>query len=222
VIGPGGNAKKWILLCAGIICFLVVFAVASLFRGKFAGEEEIVPISADTAEAEVPEEAPPRKWAVYVTGEVKFPGVYEIEPGSRVNDALMMAGGFSARADREAVNLAAKLRDEAHISVPAVGESPPEETVKNTPLPARETRTPGVIYPASGTEDKKDSKIDLNTADAAALATLPGIGPKLSAAIVAYREENGPFGSADDLRSVSGIGEKRFEAIRELVTVSGR
>jgi competence protein ComEA len=220
---PGDNTKKWIFLCSGIVCFLAVFVIAALFRGKFSVEEEIIPISAVSVPEDIPDEPVSPKWAVYVTGEVKFPGVYEIEPGSRVNDALSMAGGFSARADREAVNLAAKLQDEAHISVPAARENPPEETVKNAPPPpVRETRTQGVSYPASGTDEGKGVKIDLNRADAAALTTLPGIGPKLSAAIVAYREEHGPFGAIDELRSVSGIGEKRFEAIRELVTVSNR
>jgi competence protein ComEA len=220
MIRPGDNAKKWIFLCSGVICFLVVLVVAALFRGKFAAEEEIVPISAPIAPEEIQEEPDPPKWAVYVTGEVKFPGVYEIEPGSRVNDALRMAGGFSARADREAVNLAARLQDEAHISVPAVSENLPEAPQKNAPPSTAKAAAQGVSYPVSAAAEKQDSKIDLNRADAAGLATLPGIGPKLSAAIVAYRDENGPFGSIDELRSVGGIGEKRFEAIRELVTVS--
>ncbi|MDR1509721.1 MAG: ComEA family DNA-binding protein [Synergistaceae bacterium] len=226
MIRPGDNAKKWIFLCSGIACLLVVFVAAALFRGKFAAEEEIVPISVNAAPEDISEEPVSSKWAVYVTGEVMFPGMYEIEPGSRVNDALRAAGGFSPRADREAVNIAAKLRDEAHISVPAIHENPRAETETPKPMPAVPSSggagTRGVSYPASVKAEEKDSKIDLNRADAESFATLPGIGPKLSAAIVAYREENGPFGSVEELRSVSGIGEKRFEAVRELVTVSNR
>jgi competence protein ComEA len=220
MISLDGNAKKWIFLCSGIACFLVVFVVAAMFRGKFAADEESIPISPLSVPEDIPEEPVSQKWAVYVTGEVKFPGVYEIEPGSRVNDAIMMAGGFSAHADREAVNLAAKLQDEAHISVPAADENPPGKIPENSPPASVKSEAQGVSYPVSGTAEKKGSKIDLNRADAESFATLPGIGPKLSAAIVAYREQNGPFGSVDDLRSVRGIGEKRFEAIRELVTVS--
>ncbi|MDR1137788.1 MAG: ComEA family DNA-binding protein [Synergistaceae bacterium] len=222
MIRPGDNAKKWIFLCLGVVCLLAVFVVAALSRGKFADEEEIIPSPVNLAAEEIPEEPVPPKWAVYVTGEVRFPGVYDIEPGSRVNDAVRMAGGFSARADREAVNLAAKLQDEAHISVPAIVENSLEETPKTAPPAAARPKTQGVSYPESGAAKENARKIDLNSAGAEDFATLPGIGPKLSAAIVAYRDENGPFGSIDELRSVGGIGEKRFEALRELVTVSNR
>ena len=76
MIGPGDNAKKWIFLCAGIVCFLAVFVVAALFRGKFAVNEDIIPISAVSVPEDIPEEPVSPKWAVYVTGEVKFPVVY--------------------------------------------------------------------------------------------------------------------------------------------------
>jgi competence protein ComEA len=226
MISPDWGAKKWIFLCSGMACFLAVFIIAAMFRGKFAVEEEIVPSPVNFAQTqeEISHEPVHTKWAVYVTGEVKFPGMYEIEPGGRVNDAVMAAGGFSERADRESVNLAAKLQDEAHISVAPTGENPPAGTQKTVPAPsARGEKTYGVSYPGSGAASEKElSKMDLNRANAEDFATLPGIGPKLSAAIVAYRDENGPFGSVDELRSVGGIGEKRFEAIRELVTVSNR
>jgi competence protein ComEA len=222
----GGGAKKWIFLAAGVCCFLLVLAITSVFRGAFAPEEEIVPSAPLEAtpgtQYEPSEEPASEKWAVYVTGEVNFPGVYEIEPGGRVSDAIALAGGFSRRADREAINLAAKLRDEAHISVPAAGDTAPHRE----PSVAARAEKPeifgtsaarGVNYPGGARDEKSGSKIDINKADASALSTLPGIGPKISAAIVAHREEHGPFADVEGLRSVKGIGGKRFEAIRDLV-----
>jgi competence protein ComEA len=222
------NVKKWIFLISGISCFLFVFGIVTVFRGAFATVEEIVPSS--TADApDVPDivtTAPvSEKWAVYITGEVLFPGVYEIEPGSRIRDAVELAGGFSRRADAEAINMAEKLRDEAHISIPPIraanaapADLPKPDSSDNKPVSA-------ISYPA-GRADKKsdskasDSKIDINTADASLLSTLPGIGPKLSEAIVAYREEHGPFTSVDGIRSVRGIGDKRLEILRGLIKVT--
>jgi competence protein ComEA len=147
------------------------------------------------------------KWVVYVTGEVARPGVYEVTPGSRVNDAVRLAGGFTAGADREAVNLAEKLADEDHIAVPGFlsqdGEDSGVRRGEATASPRR---------PAKG-----DERLDINAASASELTSLPGIGPKLAEAIVSYRERNGRFESVDDLRLVGGIGEKRLEAVRELV-----
>ena len=221
----GEGAKKWIFLIAGVCCFLLVFAITSVFRGAFGTEEEIVPSAPLEAQLgtqyETPEEPASEKWAVYVTGEVSFPGVYEIEPGGRVSDAIKLAGGFSRRADKEAINLAAKLLDEAHISVPAISEAVPR---KEPSVAARAAKPEvsgtvaarGVNYPGGARDEKSGSKIDINKADAAALSTLPGIGPNTSAAIIAYREEHGPFADVEGLRSVKGIGGKRFEAVRDL------
>jgi competence protein ComEA len=218
--------RKNIFLVSGIICIAAVFGLAAVFRrGKPAVTAE-APVVADP----VPDEffvPAPESWAVYVTGEVMFPGVYEIKPGSRVNDAINLAGGFSVRADRDAVNLAAKLRDEAHITVPAAGAAEPAASgapsIRASSSGPRErsvkTAARAVAYPGEGSAPTQ-GLIDINSAGASELTGLPGIGPSLSSAIVAYREENGPFGAIDDLRLVRGIGEKRLEAIRGLVTVA--
>ncbi|MDR3279952.1 MAG: helix-hairpin-helix domain-containing protein [Synergistaceae bacterium] len=214
----------------GAACIAAVFIIALTFRGENAPRKETT-IVVEAPEMEDMETQAPETWAVYVTGEVKFPGVYEIAPGSRVNDAVGMAGGFTAKADRDSVNLAAKLMDEAHvvittIPVPSPGDVPKQSETQRPGNPqtrpdsfAGQTQG-GVSYPRQSQESGEISKIDINTADASLLSTLPGIGPKLSLAIVAHREENGPFGSPEDLRSVRGIGGKRFDALRELITVS--
>jgi competence protein ComEA len=226
------NVKKWIFMIAGIICIASVFCITALFRGAFAAKEEVIPVS-PVSQANEPvlaaSEPEPEIWAVYVTGEVVRPGVYRIVPESRVDDAIRLAGGFTRLADREAVNLAAKLRDEAHISVPSVAARGDDtKSAAQTPTQAKQAATqapkqavivkPSVVsYPNGANAEDGAQKIDINAADASQFATLPGIGPKLSQAIVAYRDENGPFGDIEDLRNVGGIGEKRFEAIKELI-----
>ncbi|MDR1580550.1 MAG: ComEA family DNA-binding protein [Synergistaceae bacterium] len=229
------NVKKWLFMIAGIICIASVFCITALFRGAFAPREEIIPVSPVLQASEPALAAPkpePEIWAVYVTGEVLRPGVYAIEPDSRIDDAIRLAGGFTRLADREAVNLAEKLRDEAHISVPSaaarddgIKPAPPaapqaaQPTATQAPKQAavKPSAAPAVSYPNGSNAEEDTHKIDINTADASLFTTLPGIGPKLSRAIVAHRDENGPFGDIEGLRNVGGIGEKRFEAIKELV-----
>jgi len=142
--------------------------------------------------------------AVDVIGAVAAPGVYRLPPAARVDDAIAAAGGLAPDANRERINLAAPLEDGIQIRVPHVDESAaamPEEQA---------------AAPAQGAER---GAVDINTADAATLESLPGIGPATAAAIVAYREANGPFGSVDDLQNVKGIGPSLFGKLAGLVTV---
>ena len=138
---------------------------------------------------------------VHVAGAVRSPGVYRLRRGSRVDDAVRRAGGPARRADLSAVNLAAPLEDGRQIVVPV-----------------RATETPAGSDSASATA-AAPAKINLNTATAEQLDTLAGVGPATAAKILAYREEHGAFGSVEDLGDVPGIGERRLEALRELVTV---
>jgi len=135
---------------------------------------------------------------VHVVGAVRAPGVVELDSGSRVTDALDAAGGPTADADPSQLNLAAPIADGERIAVPRIGEI--------------------VAPPPSGTGDERVGPVNLNTATAAELDTLPGIGPALADAIMQARAER-PFTSVDDLRRVRGIGDARFEQLRDLVTV---
>ncbi|WP_224763685.1 ComEA family DNA-binding protein [Salinibacterium sp. ZJ70] len=133
---------------------------------------------------------------VHVAGEVGRPGVYELRAGDRVIDAVASAGGLTPDADPAAVNLARPLTDGEQLVVPAEGDE------------ASASVTPGLAH---------DGRVDLNTADSATLQTLPRIGPAMADRIIQHRTAHGPFVSADDLLSVSGIGSKTLEALRPLV-----
>ena len=141
---------------------------------------------------------------VQVSGEVMFPGVYPMNPDDRVIDAIAAAGGASANGDLSGLNLSKRVQDEARYHVPAIGEA-----------------APAVSVAAASAAEDGDGLLNLNTAGARDLETLPGIGPSLANAIVTYREGNGPFAAIDDVENVPGIGPKTLDAIRPLVTVSG-
>ena len=133
---------------------------------------------------------------VYVTGAVREPGVYTVGANARLAAAIEAAGGVTDEADLDAVNLAARLVDEAHWHIPTRGEA------------AAAAQQSGKA--AAG-------KIDVNSASVESLVSLPQIGSVRAAAIVAYREANGPFASAEDLLNVTGIGPATLEAIRDLI-----
>ncbi|HLB61359.1 MAG TPA: ComEA family DNA-binding protein [Actinomycetota bacterium] len=137
---------------------------------------------------------------VHVAGEVRRPGVYEFAEGERVIDAIEAAGGPTGRAALDGLNLAAPLADGTQVVVPAVAAAG-----------APSSAAPGTL---GGSE-----LVNLNTATAEQLETLPGIGEVLAQAIVDYRSENGPFATVEQLEDVSGIGPSILENVRDLVTV---
>lgn len=144
----------------------------------------------------------PSVLVVHVAGAVAHPGLVQLANGARVADAVAAAGGPSADADLDALNLAAFAVDAGRVYVPHVGEA-----VSATDLPG----SGGGAVPAL--------RVDLNTATASDLDKLPGIGPSLAAAVVAYRSANGPFRTVDALLKVPGIGPAKLEQFRALVRV---
>lgn len=134
---------------------------------------------------------------VHVTGAVATPGVFELAGGTRVDDAIEAAGGFVPDADESLLNRAEVLRDGQQVFVPKVGQEPRADA-------------------DLGAESA--GPVNINTASAARLEDLPGIGPALAQRIVAHREANGPFTSAEGLTAVSGIGTRTLEGMIDMVT----
>ena len=146
-------------------------------------------------------------FVVHVTGAVRAPGVYALQPGERVADAIATAGGALAGADADVLNLAAPLADGDRIAVPTRSAT------------SASGGQPGHLHAGTAANAGAPAVIDLNTADAAALESLPGIGPATAAAIIDHRDEHGPFASIDDLEEVRGIGPAKVEALRDHVRV---
>jgi competence protein ComEA len=144
---------------------------------------------------------------VDVAGAVRRPGLYQVPAGSRVAAALERAGGISPRAERTAVNLAAPLRDGQQGGVPPRGAA-------GGAGPAGAAGGAGFGLAGAGAAGAGTRPISLAPATEAQLETLDGIGPALAGRIIQYRAQHGGFRSIDELKEVSGIGDKRFEAIR--------
>ena len=142
---------------------------------------------------------------VHICGAVKEPGVYSLPEGSRVVDAIRAAGGLTQDASERDVNQASVVADGMQIVVPTL------EEVKNG------SYTWGAA--AKGGGETEDGLVDINTADAALLMTLPGIGQTRADAIVAYREQHGSFSTIEDIMKVDGIKEGSFAKLRDRITV---
>lgn len=141
------------------------------------------------------------KVVVHICGACKNPGIYELNSGERVYDALEKAGGGLPNANLNAVNLAKKLVDSEKVYIPYEGE---EQIIETTESNESEGTTTGLI--------------NINTADKTQLMSLPGVGEKTAQKILSYREKN-PFKRKEDIMNVSGIGEKKFQKIEDLITV---
>jgi competence protein ComEA len=152
---------------------------------------------------------------VHVAGEVLRPGVYQLPGTARVVDAVDAAGGPTALADVDVINLAAALFDAAQVFVPRRGS-----VGTRAPIPRP---LPGVNVPpspnANTPEGASSVRVNINTASISDLDTLSGVGPSTAKAIIDYRTKNGPFGSIEDLLNVRGIGPTKLDAMREQVTV---
>lgn len=182
--------KSWQLLAFGILLGLLSAAVILLVIRQPSGR----PIEILPAPSPMP-------LVVDVSGQVLSPGVYSLPPGARVSEAIAAAGGLLDDADPSMINLAARVKDGDKVWIPAEG------SLSSIPLP-ESSRSSSV------------TTINLNTASAKELETLPGIGEVKANEIVAYREEHGLYLSIDDLLNVPGIGPELLEKIRPSISLS--
>ncbi|HUV93573.1 MAG TPA: helix-hairpin-helix domain-containing protein [Anaerolineae bacterium] len=146
---------------------------------------------------------------VHMTGAVQRPGVYLLPPQSRLFQAVDAAGGLTSDADPERVNLADRIQDAQQVFIPRLGKTPPPSP---TPIAASLSRSTESGQLGHGL-------ININTASAAELDAMPGIGPVYAARIIAYREAHGPFSSPAEIVQVKGIGTATYEEIKSRITV---
>lgn len=153
---------------------------------------------------------------IHITGEVKKEGVIYLEEGARIIDAIKEAGGETKQADLSQVNLAYELQDGQKIYIPNKNEKITEYIVDNSNENLMNNQNTNKSDLGS---NGKIIKININTATLAELDNLPGIGPSTAQKIIEYREENGKFKKIEDIQNVKGIGEAKYEDIKEKITV---
>lgn len=195
-----------------IIIILIIMAITLIYYIYSTKENEKIEsfeqtneiIQNDTEMEEIKE-----KIKIHIAGAVNKEGLYELEEEQRIADAIEIAGGLKNDADLSDINLASKLEDGMKIYIPTINENTNENT--NTQS-MKSTENPN-------TQGRTTDKININTASQSELDTLPGIGPSTALKIIKYREENGKFKSIEDIKEVSGIGESKYEQIKDLIKI---
>ena len=197
-----------IIIAVGIIAFYV-YSKDNNYE-EISTEEIMVKNETQTEETTDTE-----KIMVHIMGAVKNEGILELNEGARVSDAINSAGGLAEDADMSKINLAYVLEDGVKIRIPSINDEPTEEYIT----------TDGVEIVESSSQttqnggNSKSGLININTANETELDSLPGIGPSIAAKIINYREENGDFASIEDIKNVNGIGDSKFEELKDLICV---
>ncbi len=208
------NKKKiFVFVLILLICPMVI-----IIKGKFDSEDDIYVLTEEnnlqqevTEEKEVKSEESNitnREIAVYISGAVSEPGVVTLKEGDRLATAVEKVGGTTEKADLNGVNMAIKVQDEMHYIIPKIGEmidNNDYEVVNNN---------------VDGNKELKSSLININTATIEELDALPGVGEATANKIVNHRSENGDFKSIEEIKNVNGIGDKKFEEMKNLICVN--
>ena len=196
-----------------IVAIPVMVIVAVLFFWINSNQEEIKIEDASSQPAETDlgaqseiEQSQGGQGRIYVDigGEVEMPGVYEVSEGTRLFQVIERAGGLTEDADIDEINRAETVFDGQKIMIGAKGDS-------------EEAKESGGETDSADYEE--EGKVNINTADSVLLQSIPGIGPSKAERIIEYRQSNGRFKSIDDIKNISGIGNKTFESIKEYITV---
>lgn len=211
-VGASPGRVLLVCFCAAMAFACICVGVTSVQSNSFAIEREGAVEHAGSsavvdggAGAEQPDVA---LVVVDVSGAVVASGVYELEEGSRVQDAIQAAGGLQAEADISGINRASKLVDGQKLYIPLVGETVAVETVVT-----------GSDSASGSYESTGNALVNINTAGLEELQTLSGVGPSTAQAIIDDRTQNGAFASIEDIMRVSGIGEKKFAKIQGSICV---
>ncbi|WP_311481514.1 DUF655 domain-containing protein [uncultured Anaerococcus sp.] len=210
--------RKDKIIFAGVI--FLAFLIANLFSNgglkNFLNrnEDEIIMSNTssektDVHKEEASDDLSSQDKKVYISGEIKNSGVYDINDGDRLDNLVKRAGGFTDKADINSINLALRLEDQMKIYIPNIDENQ-SNNADNTNLAAGEVTT--------DVKNSSNHKININLASKEELMTLPNIGEKRAQAILDYRKEK-KFTKIEDIKNVSGIGDKYFEAMKDLITV---
>ena len=152
---------------------------------------------------------------IHITGSVKNPGIVKLKEGSRIEDAIESAGGLTENADITKVNLAYVVEDGTKIKIP----SALEEDIGDEDIIDSKSGDNIIIEENTVSSNNSTQTININKATEKEFETLPGIGPSLASKIIEYRNQNGKFESIEDIKNINGIGDNKYEKIKDLITV---
>lgn len=196
------NFSKEQKIIIGLIGIIIISIIIYYMTQKIGNDEIIIENIESIEEEEVIEE----KIAIHMTGCVKNPGIIELKEGERIDDAIQLAGGLTEEADLTNVNLAYKVEDGQKIYIPSIHDIEEKEIIQENQeeIFGKENET---------------GKVNINTAKQTELETLPGIGPTIALRIIEYRKENGEFTDIEELKEIEGIGEAKWEQIKDFVEI---
>ncbi len=223
------NQKQKIIV--GILIFIVAGFLFYYVYARGNNTEEIeLQNTVETEEKTEDEEYSDEVILIHVSGAVNKEGIVELKINSRIADAIEQAGGFREDASTEDINLAYKLEDGMKIYIPTKQEKEQQKQQQNQEQGKNQNsdNTENYVTTSSGiftdeqnsnANQEQNPKVNINTATQTQLETLPGIGPATASKILEYRKEKGKFNSIEDIKEVSGIGDAKFEKIKDYITI---
>ena len=217
------NSNKEKIKKIGIIIIIMVLIIGYFIyqrKNEFTIKEE--ELSNENTIKE-PKEEKSKKIIVHISGAVKQEGVVELEENSRIADAIEKVGGLKENAETKEINLAYKLEDGMKIYVPTKEEiqnKESQEANKENQYVYEGTKENNSQRNSEEKNISVNKKVNINKASQEELDNLPGIGPSTASKILEYRKQNGNFKNIEDIKEVSGIGEAKFEKIKEMITVN--
>lgn len=205
--------KIIVITIAGIVAIGIIYFIYNKNQVKedINIENEILVNSVITNENNTNDEIV----IIHITGSVKNPGIVKLKEGSRIEDAIEAAGGLTENADITKVNLAYIVEDGTKIKIPSASE----EDIGDEDIIDSKSGDNIIIEENTVSSNNSTQTININKATEKEFETLPGIGPSLASKIIEYRNQNGKFGSIDDIKNVNGIGDSKYEKIKDLITV---
>ena len=209
--------KKEQKIKIAITLFVIIIAIFYYIYSQNQKEIFFEESKQENEVQEKTEETENKKIIVHVSGAVKNEGIVELEEGARVANAIEKVGGVRDDAYTKDINYALKLEDGMKIYVPTIEETKQEKEEVNI-----NSESSNYIISSNNTKTNENSngqKVNINNADESELDELPGVGPSTAQKIIQYRKENGKFKSIDELKNVSGIGETKFQKIKDLICV---
>lgn len=213
------NKKQKIIIEIIIILIIIIIVIYNLINVKKGTEDFIYTDNINytnyndnliNTNTNLENEIEIEKIKVYIIGQVNSSGVIELEYGSRIEDAIILAGGPTEIADLSKVNLAYQIEDGQKIYIPSIYDKNVEYVLDGSGEN---------IIEGNNNLQNTNKKININKSNVTELTSIPGIGESTAQKIIDYRNENGKFSSIEDLKNISGIGEKKFEKIKEYIDI---